>query len=236
MLGTAIVLAHRQLEPLPVEGRLGLVQSLYALGNGLALGLSVAGVLLWIIHLARGWGGFLTQPGHWLLLVRGIATLVSFTGGAFRAYWGQEVVEAFVGSRAARIPVLLIIVLQFFPSSLAGTLGYWAALRSRSVEPSVWRLAIGGLFLYTAFNAVTSGLGLLVWLMEGQTEPLPGFTYLAASWSGLLLPLINLVVVVAAVRDPVKRERDFLHWAGVASLIASSILQVAFSLAIRHVA
>ena len=235
MLGTAIVLAsNQQIDQLRVNGsRLGMLRSIHALGNGLALGVAVAGALLWVVHLARGRGGFPTQPGHWLLLVRGIATLVSLTGGAIRGYWGQEIVEAFDGSSAARIPVLLIIVLQFFPSSLAGALGYWAALRSLAVERGVWRVAMGGLFFYTAFNAVTAGLGLLIWLMEGQMEPLPGFTFLAVGWMGLLLPAISLLVLAAAFLDPRIRERDFLHWAGVASLLATTALQVAFQIAIR---
>ena len=86
------------------------------------------------------------------------------------------------------------------------------------------------------FNAVTSGLGLLVWLMEGQTEPAPSFTYLAVSLGWLLIPLASLLVLLAVLRDPRNRERDFLHWAGVVSLLATAVLQVSFQLAIRYFA
>lgn len=239
MLGTAIVLAcYRAFDQLAVErSGLGLMRSAYAIGFGLTLGMTVAGALLWMVRAVGSRGGFPTQPGHWLLMVRGVATLVSLTGWSIRSAWGQQISEIVVEGRpVVWMPVLLMVLLQYFPSSLAGALGYWAALRSRSVDSGLWRCAIGGLFAYTAFNAVTSGSGLLLWLMEGQHEPAPGFTYLSIKYSGLLVPAMSLLVVVAVIRDPRNRERDFLHWAGIVSLLANAALQVSFGMAIRYFA
>lgn len=159
-----------------------------------AYGAALAAAAAAAYRAAKQLGGFPTQPGHWIAVMLGIATLGFFAAMAPSSDWPTQRLVA------TAVTVVLAVV-----SCLAAT-----ATRS----PRRWRAALlvnaGGLCALVAVVVAVRASGL------DATMP--------AMWLFVALPALAigvavLVAGVAAISDLVRPPRqDLFHWVGVVSL------------------
>src|SRR5688572_31615274 len=103
-LCSALFLAtSRALEDSSPETRQGLAYTVYLTGYAVIQGLALASLPLFLTRKFARREGFPTQPGHWLLLVRGVVALAMLLGWACRV-----AAERFLGNEGrARISLYL---------------------------------------------------------------------------------------------------------------------------------
>lgn len=199
-LGTAIILAlHRVAFPENSSDSWNMraFQTITSLGFSLGQGIQVGSLFLLAYRLATGRGGFPTAPGHWLLLVRGTVALL---------LWSSYVIVylATNSSGPGNSHLALVQIVQA-PVYLVGVVLFVAAaLRTKDA---------GG--LWTAILFVMTAIYVLSASMRG------------ISVSVLIAIVISILLPLAAASDPRRRERDFYHWAGVATTMGLNLLFLA---------
>jgi hypothetical protein len=212
-LGSAIILGcFRALtDPaaeLPEE--VNRVLPFYQLGMSLALGAQVGGVLLFGWRRIAGRGGFPQQPGHWLLLVEGLSAI--FVVAAYGLYqllnWQDET------------SLYVYFALQI-PNLLVCTIGYGLALGHTPADPP-WRFAFGLCALLYGGLCLVHLLAIGLWQFTADVRLSFG------AWD--VLGIVVLVVNFADRRT--YSHRDFLHWVGIAALIANVALMAGYRFAV----
>jgi hypothetical protein len=219
-LGSALILAcNRALEDSQPSGQLGMAHSFYLLGYALTYGVALASVPIFLTRKITGSCDFPTQPGHWILIVRGFTILLWMAGWACRV----AIERLWIGEKP-QTPSLYL-AMQYVPASLLACIAYLIAWSHWSSEGRVWRLTLGLMI----FNAAT---GFLVSLAVIFVVEPAGGVLLPYSLNSCLNPVIGLALISAVLGDRGKRRRDFLHWAGVFCALAMTVMPFIYSLLI----
>jgi hypothetical protein len=219
-LGSAIILAcNRALENPQQIRQLGLAYSLYLLCYAVAQGVAVASVPLFLARKFARRGGFPTQPGHWILLIRGLTTLTWMTGWASRV-----AIERIWNEEYRSDPGLpnLYLAMQYLPASLLAGVGYALARRRGANEGQIWQLTLS-LMLFNAIIGFLAALAVIAVLHPS------GGDFLPYSINTCFNQVIGVLLISASVSDRGSRPRDFLHWAGVTSYLTMIVLPFAYS-------
>ena len=190
----------------------------YQLGTSLVLGAQVGGVLLFAWRRVTRRGGFPVQPGHWLLLVEGISAIFVVAAYGLVELINQQDDTALVVYFALQIPNLL-----------ACTVGYGLALASTPAG-SPWRFALGLCALLYGGLCLVHVLSLFLWQFTTDASLAFGFWEMPQNCFGPALAVVILVVNFADRRT--YGERDFLHWTGIAALIANVALIAGYRMAV----
>jgi hypothetical protein len=182
------------------------------LGMGMAYGVGVVTLYVWVESLRRRDGAFPSQPGHWLLLL-GVATAA--LDGATTLFvrcvlarwldpWEEWHVIQWIGWGAGAIVLLAFL---FAP-----------------IKEWRWRLPIA---VGLALAASRSVLLFLVWRgFRNGRSPFAWET--PARWEAAGIALAVLALAAAAATDLVYRQRrDWLHWLGVAVCLALAAAELA---------
>jgi hypothetical protein len=167
-----------------------------------AYGAALAATVIAAYRAAIRLGGFPTQPGHWIAILLGIATLGFFAGQI------SNFDEHAQGLISTAVTILLAIV-----SCLAA---------SATQQPRRWRAAL----------VVSAGgfCSLLAMMIAGQAARLDAT--MPAMWllyglPGLAIGVAVLLAVAAAVIDLVRPPRyDLFHWVGTITLVVLVTFQV----------
>jgi hypothetical protein len=218
-LGTALILAcHRAVDDSPPPNALALATAFYLLTFAFVNGLAIAGALLFMQRKAAKVGGLPTQPGHWLLLIRGFATISWLSGWVTRAAieWLWNLEWQFSPS--------LFLAMQFLPATALSFGGYTIALRRNTEVGRVWRLALRLMQINAALGAVITIIVLL-------TEPLHG-QMLPYTLTSCLNPFIFAALLIALTTDRQLNSRDFLHWAGAVAALINTMLPFIYQIAV----
>jgi hypothetical protein len=219
-LGSAIVLAcNRALEDPQLGNQLGLAYSLYLMCYAIAQGVAVASVPLFIARRMTRQGGFPTQPGHWILLIRGLTMLAWLAGWASRVAIERLLPEE---SRLGSAFPNLYLAMQYAPASLLACIGYAVARHYSPNEGRIWRLTLASM-------QISAGLGLMAALALIAARHPFGGELIPYSLNSCLNPLIALLLISALVSDPKRQSRDFLYWAGAASYLAMTLLPFGYA-------
>jgi hypothetical protein len=179
---------------------------------GVISGAILAGMLVVVYTRYRFGPPCIQHPGHWLLLISGIVTLVYLP-----LYFLAE------STVRAERPIFAFVLFRIVPY-LAVTCGYfWAA---RATRLNRWR---------NLFWAMT-----LIRLLTCLSE-LGGFIQVAyfsrwAMWTLVAIPLGGDLVlggwlfVVAVLDRKAGQRRDWLHWTGVATFLATVIVRAVLTI------
>ncbi len=162
--------------------------------SGIVTGAVFTGVITLVSMRLRGGPRLLNHPGHWLLVISAINTLINML-----------VIHSIAGSIAVMNPfdinswefVVLRVVQLFPPIAFA-----FAAARIRDRG---WKIVFGAMVLKDA-PALLYFLG-----ME-----LPGSYF--RPWPSLVLA--SAMVVISSVEIKIGPRRDWLHWTGVMTYFA----------------
>src|SRR5436190_17187642 len=119
----AITLAQRP------DDRLTVVSQVFALIYCLPAGARIGGVLLFAWKTLKGDRSFPTQPGHWLLVVEGISTLLLSLGWAATVLFAADQAQSFYLWPVSQVPNCVVTAVA-----------YLAALRYISTESRLWRV------------------------------------------------------------------------------------------------
>jgi hypothetical protein len=215
-LGTALILAcYRAFDDSPPRNAQALAVSFYVLIYALVHGSAIAGVLLFIQRKIAKVGGFPIQPGHWLLLIRGFSTLVWLAGWITRV-----AIERLCGRNILDSPLYLAI--QFLPAAAVSLAGYAIALRRNPELGRIWRITLRLMQSNATLGCVGAVAVLFVDPFVGQMLPV--------AFTACLAPVILVSLLVALATDPDWKSRDFFHWAGVVSALASTMLPYIYQL------
>lgn len=214
-LGTAIVLAYFRtvVTVNSAAGSTGRLWTLSILANSVILGVQVGGALLFGWRLCRNLPGQPSQPGHWLLLIEGFSTMVSFSCIVAMRWFDAGILHSLRGM-VAMIPSAL----------LAATGCVWAL---RQLRP------LNGLWITVFAALATFHLMILpIVITEYMTSPLSGrhAVWLILLYFEYLPGLVALVLLIAGIRDLAQPGRDAFHWAGVLAAFARHLLQLALVL------
>jgi hypothetical protein len=163
--------------------------------SSIMTGAVFAGVITLISMRVRGGPRLLKHPGHWLLLISAIFTLI-----------GTPVVHTVAGSLALMNPfdpdsweVVVLRVLMLFPPIAF-------AIAAACTSDRRWRVLFVGMFLLGV-------PGFLYFLGVN----LPGNYF--RPWPKLVL--VSAMVVVSLVEMKTGHRRDWLHWTGVMTYFAT---------------
>ncbi len=232
-LGSAIILAGFRAfaqQPQPDQGRISTILSIFYLAYCLPLGAQVGSVALWGI---QRWGGqrtFLTQPGHWLLLIEGISILLSWVG--YAVVFGTQAML----SQESYVHGSLFLVM-LVPPLVTALLLYVRTWRSFRLESGLWGLANASLVLqHVLILAFVVVLILGEWFLgpnSGSFNPYGPFEFQSRCCG----PISGLAVLLAGLSDLATRasSRDYLHWVGVGSLAIVAGLQFALPILVSWV-
>jgi len=202
---TSAVLLGYQRAMASFSGDQTVVSNLITLCYAPLFGAGLGACLLSVWRLANGGPRFPAQPGHWLLIVGGVAGLISLT---FQAL----VVLAL--SQVTSYPAFLGIRLVEFVA--AGILFGLATASSRGM----WRIP----FVLGVIEAIAVSA-----LLALSLASFAGFYYDYFYRLELILNvLVTLAVIVVAALDWRRdAQRDYLHWTGVAVRVIYSALVIA---------
>jgi hypothetical protein len=164
---------------------------------------AVACVPLFFVRTIRRRDSFPTQPGHWILLIRGLTTLMWLAGWS-----GRVAIQDFWTE-----PGRSYLAMQYVPASLTALVGYAVASRYGSNEARLWRLTLR-LMLLNAVLGLVVALAVMIALDPSADFRIP------YSCNSCLNQVIGVIIISAVISDPQRPSRDFLHWAGVASYLA----------------
>jgi hypothetical protein len=221
-LGSAIILAMYRVLATDEEQTNGqtLVPSVYAIAFSVLMGAQLGSVFLFASRLIRGAGGFPTQPGHWLLLIEGVSVLLA----------GSGQIAVRLGSRT-----LDLWAFSQIPNCVVTAVLYAVAIRVQSGAGTAWKAALILLSVQHAAAALVFG----AFLMSALSRPSYPWGWGSEMYrlqTGCFPPIIALVLVMSAMTDMQARQRDLLHWAGVASLVGTSFMQASFPFLAKYLA
>ena len=229
-LGSAIILASFRAfanQPQQDQGRLGMILSVFYLAYCLPLGAQVGSVAIWAMQRWRGTRIFPTQPGHWLLLIEGVSGLLSWLGYAIVFGTTNLLSLETYGQGSlwllAQIPPLTIALVLY--------VGSWRRFRE---EGGMW--GVTGLMLVLQHVVILTPAVVLVlaeWFLGPRSSdfyPYGPFEFQSRCCG----PVSGIAVLIAGIADLSTRaaERDYLHWAGIASLVLLAGLQFALPIVI----
>jgi len=227
-LGSGVVLAFHRLQEVPTSGTPPGIQiaiSSFAIFNSLPSGAAVGSLALWAYRRCRGRVGFPTQPGHWLLLASGLLTVLfscQFAVGMLLEHPLEEL--AFLRKWDVD---LFRLSLFLGPSSVAGAAFYSVGLWSMRDESRLWNAAIGSLIVQFAGGYLLAAAGLVWAVFSGSGDSEMPFI-IAFQCGFVVFGLISTVMIAwAAITDPRRRDRDFIHWTGIVAAFASIVLNFA---------
>jgi hypothetical protein len=230
-LGSAIILAGFRAfanQPQQDQGRLGTILSVFYLAYCLPLGAQVGSVAIWALQRVRGPQIFPTQPGHWLLLIEGVSGLLSWLGYAIVLGTAQLLSLETYGQGSlwllAQIPPLATALVLYIRS--------WRNFRH---EGSLWGLANLALVLqHLLILAPVALLALCEWFVGPSASAFYPYGPFEVQ-SRCCGPVSGLAVLLAGIADLRTRaaKRDYLHWAGIASLVLLAALQFALPLIVQ---
>lgn len=217
-LGTAIALGFYRALALGGEEhneRITALSQVFGLIYSLPTGARIGGLLLFVLKHVRGERGFPSQPGQWLLVIEGLSAVVSWTGRAIALLFTQNPSEVLVTLSAALIP-----------NCLVATVAYGVALFYVRSESRLWKVAIWALILQHAASLFTIGVVVISGALSFPSFP-GEFFWLYSTQAMCFLAALTIFIPLAAVQDPLRRERDFLHWTGVVTFLCSAALALA---------
>jgi hypothetical protein len=199
MLGTAIALAlHRQLlARLEPAENLSVAWRVYVIVYSLLAGPKIGGSILYLSHRARGKAGFPSQPGHWLLAIEGMSTVLVYLGVLAAEWTIQQLPAAFTQ----------------LPNCVATAVAYSIAYRRQPSMPGLWKAIFVILIMQHAYAGLLNFA--VLWVI---------FPFISTP-GGLLPLLLAVLFVLAAIRDPKRHQRDYLHWTGGFTLVATEVIQ-----------
>jgi len=222
-LGTAIALAlYRAYTPLgeaSADNRTQAIWQSLAFGYCLPAGARIGGLLLFGVHYLRRNQAFPSQPGHWLLVIEGLSAVLSWAGRAVAIFAQNGQQGGLDGWAAAQIVNCLVT-----------TIAYGAvAIRDSRVESMPWN---GVLWLLTVEHAaalLTVTAILLQGLGAGTSSfrSPPAFLAIYSVQATCCPALLVVLLPLAGIFDPVRRQRDFLHWTGIGCMVVSGLLNLA---------
>lgn len=194
-----------------MEGVYATHQEASSLAQGIVSGAVLAGALSMTLARVRRGPPLLCQPGHWLLLVAAIFTLIIM----------------------ATMIVLLTLDQQIFSSHwyffvlgaefLIPPLGY--AIAAKCEQTLRWRI----LFAILATLTLTQSLFYIgIGLSGGVIHPM------ISSWFGIATslwmlgtPILALMILLVSIVERIGRQRrDWLHWLGVITFTATASLAI----------
>lgn len=179
-------------------------------------GARIGSVLLCGWMACRGDKSFPVQPGHWLLLNEGISNLLSWLGRS------AVILLAGLESRSS-----VLLWAAMIPNCVVTAVLYGVALSSSSNESRLWRAAFSFLLLEHAVAALTVGLMAIYALADPVQLRWSVWSLFNLQYS--CCPMILLVLIpIVALTDPKRSQTDFLHWTGVITMVASSLLNGLF--------
>ena len=202
MLGTAIALGlYRLVAGQEQLARVTMAWNVYALVYALLAGPKIGGMFLAVGRRLAGRGGFPTQPGHWLLAIEGMSTVL--------VYLGMAVSNALEGDGRQ-----VDFGWSQMPNCVATAVAYSVAYRQQPAASPFWKTVFVILMAQHAYAGLLN-LAAGSWVVI-PFMPLPSFC---------ISVLLVVFYVLAAVRDPDRRERDYLHSAGLLTVMATEVVQ-----------
>ena len=174
-------------------------------------GAAIGGTLVLGLHAVRIRRMPAWQPGHWLVIVTGVTTVLTIATQNVLE-WTEDNSEVV---NVARVSIALLECLAFSAVAIA----YWGQQRWHAF---FWGLAIlNG--LQTVFHAVLA--------FDPEPEHLP-WTLNSISQYGM--GLLPFWLIVVCIRDRlVGSRRDWLHWLGVALVFSWGIQMAIWTVGLR---
>ncbi len=207
---SAVWLGFNRATIIPGDGQLVIFYRVMAFCYAPLFGAGAAAFVLLVWRAYSGGPRFPTQPGHWLLLIGGVAGVVSLGVRAILALTmaGLPGTPLFLAIRVLGLLAAGIL----YPLAMRDSRGVW-----RGVFCLGWAITILSL-LATMFVAMDMGFRL--WMLFQIDQVL--------QW------ILTLAVIVAAVIElNSTTRRDYLHWTGIVVRIASTALGIAVPFLIR---
>jgi hypothetical protein len=187
----------------------------FGLLYSLPAGARIGAVLLFGWMYFRGDRSFPIQPGHWLLLNEGFSLLLSWLGRCAMLLLRDD----------QRLGIELFLIAQI-PNCLVTTIAYGVALRFSRGESRLWKGVFWLLLLLHAVAALVAGV-LALRLFADQGTGYGGLMFQLYDLQYSCCPMVLLVALpIAALADSQRHQRDFLHWTGIAAILATYLLNV----------
>ncbi len=169
------------------------------LAHGIIAGAVFAGVITLLSRRIRNGTPLLEHPGHWVLIISAMATLI-------------EIPIIYVVADSLSMETkeldrfcwqyLALVAMQLLP-------GIGFAVAACGIRDPVWKVHF---IAITLLNATT-----LLYFLEMEF-----FSVIHRSWASLVLAVAMAVVSVVELR--VGPRRDWMHWIGVVTHFASRML------------
>lgn len=189
-------------------GMYGAVQEASGLIHSMIAGAVLTGAIILVTMRVRGGPPMLRHPGHWLLFIAAIMSLLTLALFFLLLFVGE------LENGGGNSFLLVFGVLFLFPTIAFA----FAARRTRSRWWSILFIALLLLSLSRSLFYLGIGVSFAV-----------GFDWISilsiiTTWGGLALaaPLLALSILDFKIGP----QRDWLHWNGVATQLASSIANV----------
>jgi hypothetical protein len=214
MLGCAFVLAvlraMGEFQEIPEKFVFRVRLSQMGFGLAYGTGLSGLGLFLWRWRTGRGQGP--TQPGHWLLLMGGLAPIIDLaTAGA--AQWAVRILNSSIQPTDWRI--------HFWHQAIGWSIGLVIlspALLRLGGASRLWTLVAAALAAMIAISAAANIFSLIA-LAQGARGT---WLWYVPEYANLLVPAIVVpCIAIAEAADRMRgANRDWLHLGGVAAAIS----------------
>lgn len=220
-LGTAISLAfYRALSSdgqFPSD-RFKAASLMFGLVYSLPAGARIGGLIWFAARRMHNKHDVPSQPGHWLLIVEGLSTILAFGGQAIGALiFGSQRMDIAEWSMSQ------------IPNCFVTAIAYGVAVSYSEHETRLWNSTLWLLLIQHAIAILTYSIVVIQALLGIENlvnSPALGYVLLFGWQASCCSLLFGILVPIAAVQDPLRGDRDFLHWTGVACVIATALIQI----------
>jgi len=214
-LGSAIILAfYRALILNRAASEYSTYWRVTSLAYSLMAGAQVGSVPLYFWRRWNRAGGFPTAPGHFLLLVEGMSTMLVWSGHGVARFFEPALLQDKVFILAAsQLPNCMVTAIAYFvvPSRQRQASQLWqASMLLLGLEH-----AVAAAYCLVLMTPVSHSYGAMVLF-----DPLYSFQATCFPVS------TSLLLVCASIADPERGHLDFLHWTGVAAICATTVLHL----------
>ena len=187
------------------------VQQTSGLIYSIIFGAQFTGATVLVVARIRGGPPLLKEPGHWLLMIAALLAVI-YMPMMLILFWFSE---QFGSGQWLMAYIGIVFLIQ--PIAFAFAAKRFRVLRWRLLFAVLALMSLSQSILYLGMG-ISSGL-LINWI---------GIFAAVSTWGGLLLAPVVLIVALAERIQG--QRRDWLHWTGVITHVASNLASIIWML------